>query len=327
MRTDSWKLILAPRPELYNLARDPGEKQNLYADSPADADRLRKQIVKVAGTPGPQKIAAKAQDEKTLRELKSLGYLGAGRREIRLGTDAPDPKDRVEVLKILTKFEDLLKKRDYVRAAQVAEQAYRLDPTNPRGHLYLATAYEETSQYQRAIGVLQHAVSAGIQTDRIYSRLGIDYLHLQQMDKAVDALEHAARLNPSDLPTLLNLGMAYLQLNRAQEAEKVFRTIVAQDGNYAGAHNGLGIIAAQRGDPEGARREFQMALAADPKEVKSLLDLGILFQNMGDRKQALHYLHLFLDHAPRGEFTAQIPEVREAVREMENEERNTGAGK
>ena len=25
MRTDTWKFILAPHPELYNLARDPGE--------------------------------------------------------------------------------------------------------------------------------------------------------------------------------------------------------------------------------------------------------------------------------------------------------------
>ena len=119
--------------------------------------------------------------------------------------------------------------------------------------------------------------------------------------------------------------MAYLQLNRTQEAEKTFRAIIVQDGKYAAAHNGFGILAAQRGYPEAARREFQRAIDADPKEVKSLLDLGILFQNMGDRKQSLHYLHLFLERVPPGQFTDQLPEVREAIREMENDEGKTSA--
>ena len=49
MRTDAWKLVLAPRPELYNLEHDPGESHNLYKDSPADADRLRKQLMNSRG--------------------------------------------------------------------------------------------------------------------------------------------------------------------------------------------------------------------------------------------------------------------------------------
>jgi arylsulfatase A-like enzyme len=35
MRTDRWKFILAPRPELYDLERDPGEKENVIARHPA----------------------------------------------------------------------------------------------------------------------------------------------------------------------------------------------------------------------------------------------------------------------------------------------------
>jgi tetratricopeptide (TPR) repeat protein len=132
-------------------------------------------------------------------------------------------------------------------------------------------------------------------------------------------------LNPSDLPNLLNLGMAYTQLNRAQDAEKAFRAITVQNGNYAAAHNGLGILAAQRGDVESARREFQTALDGDPNEVKSLLDLGILYQNIGDQKQAIQYLRLFLTRVPRGQFTDQIPAVRETIRELENAQGQTTA--
>ncbi|HWB97160.1 MAG TPA: sulfatase-like hydrolase/transferase, partial [Bryobacteraceae bacterium] len=262
MRTDSWKLIVAPHPELYDLEQDPGEAHNLFAESPGEAARLRKKLLEVAGDfSRPQKVSVKPVDEKTLRDLQSLGYVGAGpRREIALGTKAPDPKDRAAVLKIFGQVEDLLNKKQYAPAARAAEQALRLDPTNPRAHLYLATAYEQMLQYPRAVEVLQHAADAGIDAERIYSRLGIDYLHLQRMDQAVAALERAARLNPMDLRNLLNLGMAYLQQNRPQDAERTFRAIIAQNGRYAPAHNGLGIVAAQRGDAEGARREFQSAM-------------------------------------------------------------------
>src|SRR5207248_3036258 len=152
-----------------------------------------------------EKLAARPMDEKTLRELKSLGYLSAGTpRQIQLGTTAPDPKDRVDVLKMFGQVETLLRNKDYARVAKVAEQGLRLDPTNPRCHLYLATAYEQTGQYGRAIEVFQHALNAGVETDRIYSRLGIDYLHTRRLDKAVDAMAHATRLNPTDLNNLLN---------------------------------------------------------------------------------------------------------------------------
>src|SRR5207245_8695802 len=54
-------------------------------------------------------------DAQTRQELESLGYVSAGTpREIRLGSDAPDPKDRVEVLKTLWQVERLLKDRKSV---------------------------------------------------------------------------------------------------------------------------------------------------------------------------------------------------------------------
>lgn len=318
MRTDTWKLIVAPRPELYNLERDPGENHNLISNFPADADQLLKKLREVAGEPGRRnKVVTSPVDRQRLRELESLGYLSHGTpRQIQLGTTAPDPKDRVDVLKILSRVEDFLNSKDYARAARLMEQGWRLDPANPRCHIYLATAYEQMGQYQRAIQVFQHALDVKVETDKIYSRLGIDYLHLNQLDKAVDAMARANLINPRDLNNLLNLGMAYLQLGRVDDAEKAFRAITAQNDRSAAAHNGLGLVAIQRGDTETARREFEKALEVNPDEVKSLLDLGILYQKTGNREQALHYLQLFMSKAPRGQFTDQLPAVREAIQEL-----------
>jgi arylsulfatase A-like enzyme/Flp pilus assembly protein TadD len=321
VRTDTWKFVAAPHPELYNLQRDPGEQHNLISEFPVEAERLQKKVWEIAGEKGRQeKLAARPMDTKTLRELKSLGYLGVGTsRQIQLGTVAPDPKDRVEVLKILGRIEDLLEKKEYTQVARIAQQGLRLDPTNPRCHLYLATAYEQMGHYQRAIEIFQHALDVKVETDKVYSRLGIDYLHLHQLDKAIDAMEHATRLNPTDINNLLNLGMAQLQLGRVTEAENAFRTITARNDRYAAAHNGLGLVAINRRDMETARREFERAIEVNPNEVKSLLDLGILYQNTGNREQSLHYLQLFMRKVPRGQFTDQLPAVREAIQELKGD--------
>jgi arylsulfatase A-like enzyme/Flp pilus assembly protein TadD len=322
MRTDKWKLIVAPHPELYNLENDPGENHNLISSFPADAEQLQKKVWEVAGEQGRrEKVVTSPTDSKTLRELQSLGYVSGGTRHIQLGTTAPDPKDRLEVLRILSRVEDLLNSKDYARSARLMEQALRLDPTNPRGHMYLATAYEEMGQYQRAVQVFQHALDVKVETDRIYARLGIDYLHLHDFGKAVDAMAHASRINPKDLNNLLNLGMAYLQTGRVDDAERAFRSITAQNDRYAAAHNGLGLAAIQRGDTKAAQREFERAIEANPTEVKSLLDLGILFQQTGKKEQAVHYLQLFLSKVPRGQFTDQISAVREAIQELKGDKR------
>jgi choline-sulfatase len=318
MRTGSWKLIVAPHPELYNLERDPDETNNLISQFPVDANRLRRMISEVAGKPGRQeKVAVRPVDGRTLRILESLGYLSGGTpRQIELGTKAPDPKDRVDILRMLSQVEGFLDHKEYTRAARIMEQGYRLDPTNPRCHLYLSTAYEQMGQYRRAIQVLQHALDVKVETDKIYSRLGIDYLHLNQLDKAIEAMTQASRINPADVNNLLNLGMAYLRLGRVDDAEKAFRAATVQDEHYAPAHNGLGLVAVQREDTETARREFEKALEVNPNELNSLLDLGILYQKTGNKEQALHYLQLFLSKAPRGQFADQILAVREAIQEL-----------
>jgi arylsulfatase A-like enzyme len=86
-----WKLIHVPNKldralmtgseyELYNLQEDPGELNNLYASKPQVAARLSRTLkewsqpwvetaYKVPGTTG---IGV---DEKTLEQLRSLGYL------------------------------------------------------------------------------------------------------------------------------------------------------------------------------------------------------------------------------------------------------------
>jgi len=317
MRTDSWKLIIAPHPELYNLERDPHEMDNLIARYPADADELQKKIWEVAGERSKQeKVRSSPVDAQTLQELESLGYVSPGRpREIQLGTTAPDPKDRVATLKVLTQVEHLLNAKKYPAAAQLMGQGLKLDPSNPLGHLYLALAFERMGQFERAIRVYEEAIQMKQGTDQMYSRLGKDELRLHQLDKAVSAMAQASELNPTDLDNLRNLGTAYLELNRVKDAEGEFKAITVQNDKYAAAYNGLGLVAIRRGDADSARHDFEKALEASPDEVEPLLNLGLLYKKAGNNSQAVHYFEMFLAKAPKEQYGAMFPNVREAIHE------------
>lgn len=318
MRTDTWKLIVAPHPELYNLERDPGETTNLIAKYPADADELQKKVWEVAGTPTHQEtLRTSPVDAQTREELESLGYVSAGTpREIKLGSNAPDPKDRVQVLKILDEVEHRLNSNANAAAAQLMQRGLALDPANPTGHLCLAMAYERMGQYARAIQVYQDALARGPGTDQVYSRLGKDALRLHRLDLAIDAMVHANQINPTDLDNLRNLGTAELQLHQVEEAERAFKAITVQNDRYASAWNGLGLVAIQRGDAAQARQDFEKAVEVGPDEVEPLLNLGVLYQKTGNKQQALHYLTLFLEKAPRDQYGKMFPDVRAAIHEL-----------
>jgi tetratricopeptide (TPR) repeat protein len=320
MRTDGWKLILAPHPELYDLQRDPGELENLIAHHPAEADQLQKKIWEAAGTQArTEKVSTVPVDEQTRQELESLGYVSGGStREIQLGGDAPDPKDRIGVLKTMESAEEFLNVHDNARAAELMEQALRQDPGNPMGHVYLAMARERAGQLERAVAVYEDAINRHVFTDIIYARLGKLYLRLHQLDKAVDVMSRAQQINPTDLDNLRNLGTAQLQFGRVDEAEKAFKAINLQNDHYSAAYNGLGLVAIQRNDADTARRDFEKAIELDSAEVEPLLNLGVLFDKAGNKRQALEYYQRFLEKASPKDYGALIPKVRAAVQDLKN---------
>src|SRR6185436_13088813 len=86
------RFIKAPRPELYDLGRDPGETENLAARQTATAAAMGDWLARLA-TPGD--AAAPAEVSPEVREkLAALGYVGGGPPATANGT-LPDPKDTI----------------------------------------------------------------------------------------------------------------------------------------------------------------------------------------------------------------------------------------
>lgn len=90
----SLKLILKPKPELYDVVADPGERTNLAATRPDDVKRLSGLLEALDATP-PTKGAA--LDAATIAQLESLGYVAGSTGSID-PFSLPDPLDYPELL-------------------------------------------------------------------------------------------------------------------------------------------------------------------------------------------------------------------------------------
>src|SRR5262249_38719611 len=69
-RRGSLKLVDAPRPELYDLAADPGESRNLAGERPDDVAHLRQAIVALRATE--RAATARAPDPAVADRLRAL---------------------------------------------------------------------------------------------------------------------------------------------------------------------------------------------------------------------------------------------------------------
>lgn len=95
LRDGRFKVIEAPRPELYDLARDPFEQRNLYDTRRPLADVMIQRLRAIAPAESPAQKENDRPSAAAMREdLAALGYVGTPRHahQPRPGT-LPDPKD------------------------------------------------------------------------------------------------------------------------------------------------------------------------------------------------------------------------------------------
>ncbi|MFB3906230.1 MAG: sulfatase-like hydrolase/transferase [Acidobacteriota bacterium] len=318
VRTGDWKLVVAPKPELYQLTADPQESRNVIAQHAAETERLRKRVWEVAGDPSQiRPLRSSPLDDQTRKELESLGYVNASRKkEIRLDMSGPDPKDRVAVLEIMEKTAELINADRYAAAIPLLRPLLESDPQNPMVYTRLGLCYERLGQYAKAIEVRRVSIEKGADNSETHAELGELYVRLGRLDEAVAAMNRAAEMNPANLQNLTNLATAYLQLGKQADAERSIHGILAQNPKSAEGHNLLGLLELSRGRGEQARASFEMAIQEDSSLAEPYLNLGLLAEKTGNPTKAAECYEQFLRKASPDKHGEVIPKVKEALAEL-----------
>jgi choline-sulfatase len=319
IRTNRWKYIRAPRAELYDLTADPGETRNVIAQNGPEAQKFEAQL-KAAISPGgtgTEKVETAMLDERVMDQLKSLGYLsGAGGRSYDLTGTGLDPKDGVEVLRLIDEAESSENNLPEAKRLALLRQALDRDPQNPSLYYQLGGRLEKNGKYDEALALYRSALAKGIDSGRLHSRIGDLVLRRGEKDTAITEYEKAAQINPADLDSQNNLATAYLEKGRLADAERVFQWVLANDDSYAAAQNGMGLISIQKQDQAGARKHFERAAQLDPELVEVHMNLGLLYEMAGEKARARASFERFLSKASPAQYGEIIPRVRQELAKL-----------
>ena len=261
---------------------------------------------------GTEKIVSTPMDQKTTKQLRSLGYIPSSEGDIYLDDKGADPKDRVAVLNA---FERVAgpggEKLSSAEKIAILEQALKEDPTNPSLYYTLGKQYTEAGENDQAVQTYLAALRHGIENGTIFSLLGKSYLRSGRPKQAIVVFRQALKLNPSDVERQDNLANAYMQNNQQEDAEHLLQSIIARQA-YAPAYNGLGFIALQRHDLPVAQKNFAYAVQLDPDYAEAQYNLGMVCLQTKDIPCARTALNVFLAKATPA-YKGFVPQVKAAL--------------
>ncbi len=331
VREGSWKLIAAPRPELYDLATDPNEMKNLVNEQRDVARRLSKSLREIKLLPAVN--AATAVDPESLSRLQALGYVSAGSARGEPPRDAADPKDQLHLWNLLSEAVLLTEEGSHAEAIARFDAVLAQDPDNPFALSRSGAALLATNALSAAVPRLRRAVrlTPGDAETRqalaiALTRLGAEaeaaqeWMELARLqprrvsawvnlatslgrggkaDEAVSALARAVDLVPERDDLKLRLAFAQHSLGKTEEASGLMLEVAEQVGPEAFRHAGsLGLLLLRGGRLEEAKRWLGRSQIGQGDYAEARFALSRLLAAGGESAQARHNLQLALSADP-----------------------------
>jgi arylsulfatase A-like enzyme len=326
VRDGRWKYVLAPRAELYDLNRDPGELLNLVEREPARARALRAGLERqlsaerraIGSTP-----AAATVSPDLLEKFGALGYVSPGG-----GADAAsagaDPKDKIEEYKVLNveMREGLIALREQ-RPRDAAGHFRRLTARGVDSfevHYYLGRAFtglrrwkDAETEYVKAsqkfpgygpahLAIVETRVALGDLSGALEAaRRGqtaapsepqlVEYeanilKRRGDLAAAADAEARVVRMAPMDALAKVRLGEMYRDLGRTADAISMLREAVALDPSTASYWNSLGMVLGGAGSMDEAARAFDEASSRDAKNPQYIYNRALALERLGRASEA-----------------------------------------
>jgi arylsulfatase A-like enzyme/Flp pilus assembly protein TadD len=324
IQDERFKLIRAPRRELYDLERDPLETADLAASDSRRVETLERALEAMitASGGGETPKLPEAVDSETAERLLALGYIG-GSVSARHLEDRPrgDPKDKIQLYNLLKQASTASAQERFDEAIAKATEALAEDPEILEGHMLLGNFLEKAERHADATLAYKRALALDPEHQETTFRLALAYKDQGRLADARTGFERARAFDPrngrvlwqlADVEMrarrldaaeailkdalsrevererfLLKLGECYLDQKRLDEAEKALLEAVAKRPTLETAHFNLGLVYEERGERDKAIAAYEKELAAHAKAYRAAFNLAKLLQVTGRPREAM----------------------------------------
>ncbi|MGH9430971.1 MAG: tetratricopeptide repeat protein [Terriglobia bacterium] len=277
LRLRRYQYIDAPRPELYDLLKDPRELTNLYEDrrslAASIAGQLRSLMAKYSPARPPQVPVSLDTEE----QLNSLGYLGVSRPSAASGEAGPDPKDRVKEYRQYLHALRLEQTGNLPDAIAVYQRILAEAPDVTLARFDLASCYFQRGRFPEAIQELKKLMASHPHDLNAERLLGLAWIRMRNPGEARTAFQDVLAQSPSDYIANFNLGTLDEVERHWQTAESHFQAALRARPHSPDVFNALGVLSMDRGAADEARQNFQTAIRLDPTFARAYYNLGTLW--------------------------------------------------
>jgi choline-sulfatase len=327
LRSGRFKLIAAPRPELYDLEQDPGERANLFDERKQLADRMLARLAELEArfTKTERPDSEPEVDPEARARLAALGYIGSF-----VATAPPDasrsgladPKDKIRVFNMISKARDISKdEKRFDEVVGILKQVVGEDPKVVDAWFMLGNVHARVNRQEQAIEYFRRVLTlkpddemAMVNMANAFRQIGKDeealvgyrrFLELDpknsqvryqvaqilidrgELNEASRLLTEALQLEPKMVAARNALGVVALRKGNPALAEQEIRAAIAQRRDMRLAHFNLALIAEQRRDYRTAIDEYLKEIELHPSSYKAMYNLGRLYGELGQRDAQL----------------------------------------
>jgi arylsulfatase A-like enzyme/Flp pilus assembly protein TadD len=284
--TENLHFIDAPKPELYDLSKDPAETHNLYAEKKAVAEEMRARLAALIRDYGAaQELAQKTGLDPALMErLKSLGYAGfsgGGSSPTISDRGLPDPKDRIQQYELISDAIAESQHGEYEPSVEKLNSVLKTEPNSVSAHYLQGLNYYRLGRYAGAVDEFQAVLNLSPDYALAAFHLGLAYIRSGQPDDAIKTLKHALELDSTNFSAAYDLGLLYLQKDMKEEAAASFRHSVDINDDYAPGHRALGELLLSQGQVDDAVAELRKATDLAPQDAQAHAALAKAFTAKG----------------------------------------------
>ncbi len=329
LRSGRFKVIDAPRPELYDIERDPHETTNLFDERRALGDRMVTQLrtMEEGFDKTVAALPAGDVDPEARARLAALGYVGsfvASASDPR--TTRADPKDKIGLFNKLGAALDLSKEREreeeepFDKIMALLNEVVQEDPDVIDAWFMMGTQNLRRGNDEKAVEYFKRTLSLKPDYDLAVINMAEAYRRLGDDEAALAGFEHYLTIDPKDPFVRYQIGEIWLDRGDLARAEEVFRQALEIDPRVAAAKNALGVIALQRGDAVAAERLIREAIAIKADVRLAHFNLAILAEQRGDIVEAeREYFEELKQHADSFRAAFNLSRLYEQVGDREGQ--------
>jgi arylsulfatase A-like enzyme/Tfp pilus assembly protein PilF len=288
LRSGRFKVIAAPRPELYDLQADPHEATNIFEARRTLGDQMLARLQALERqmqSEGVSTEPAMEIDPDARERLAALGYVGTFVATTATADRAAlaDPKDKVRLFNLMTSARELSKGDDrFARVVAMLKEVLAEDPNVTDAWFMLGNEYVRADQPAEAIEHFKRALALKPDYDLAVVNMANAYRRLGKDEEALVGYQRFLELDPRNPQVRYQLAQILIEREEYANARRELQAALEQEPKLAAARNALGVIAINEGNLAAAEQEIREAIRQRADVRLAHFNLAVIAESRGD---------------------------------------------